>query len=51
MKILKDWIIYSLGSLEEAYYLKFIINDKLIDRIINEISELDWRSGSCGGCI
>jgi len=48
---LKDWIIYSLKSLENAYYLKFNITDKLIETIIEKISEVDFRSGSCGGCI
>lgn len=51
MTRIKNWIHYSLNSLEKAYYLKFDINDSLIDTIVEKICEVDFRSGSCGGCI
>jgi len=48
---LNSWIKYSLKSLEEAYKINLNINEKLINEIIDKISEQDFRSGSCGGCI
>jgi len=46
-----SWIRYSLECLEEAYSLNFNIDEKLINKIESLISDKDWRSGSCGGCI
>jgi len=47
-----NWLNYSLKCLAEFYNLKFVGNmKKFKQRIYDEISDKDWRSGSCGGCI
>ncbi|MCK9476551.1 MAG: hypothetical protein M0R46_11560 [Candidatus Muirbacterium halophilum] len=47
-----NWLKYAIWCLSEYHSLRFIGDlDRLYDRIYNEISENDWRSGSCGGCI
>jgi len=46
-----SWLNYSLQCLAEGYSLKFVGEKDLARIISDEISEQDWRSGSCGGCI
>jgi len=47
-----NWLNYSLVCLAEYYNLNFVGDmKKLKQKIYDEISNKDWRSGSCGGCI
>lgn len=46
-----NWLRYAIQCLEEGYSIKFVGDRDLYSEIYSKISECDWRSGSCGGCI
>lgn len=46
-----DWLHYAFECLAEGYNLIWTGDRNILREIYEEITEKDWRSGSCGGCI